>query len=123
MTTVVDPLGTPAPVYNRSGVTLVTVAGNGTTYGSATAIPHESGHTIALLTTTDTDYAFKLPAVADIGDRVEVFRRTYPFVTDERPLIFPESGDTIEDGERTDVNVGAVMVFLKVTANDWVIFF
>ncbi len=87
MVSIIDPLGTPTPVYNRSGVTVVTVAagppvdpsvGNST---DAPEIPHLSGHTIAIVTTNPghlvdnrTQQPILLPSNAEVGDVVEVYQ-------------------------------------------------
>lgn len=74
MTTVIDPAGTPAPVFNRSGLAIVDVA---PAFGGASAvIPGGFGHVIARVAPTGSPSAgiaqVDLPASAEIGDVVEV---------------------------------------------------
>lgn len=74
MTTVVDPFGTPAPIYNRSGATIIPLTAGTTSPFAPTAIVRHTGITIALVTTISSgDFTFvTLPDDADIGDIVEV---------------------------------------------------
>lgn len=74
MTTVIDPAGTPVPVFNRSGKAIVDVA---PAYGGASvAIPNACGHVIARVTPTGSPGSgvpqVDLPSSASIGDVVEV---------------------------------------------------
>ena len=50
---------------------MVDVTASGTTQGGATEIPNATGWTVAVIATTSTDKAVKLPADAEIGDFVE----------------------------------------------------
>lgn len=74
MVTVVDPAGTPIPVYNRSGVTIVEITLTG--LPTRDQIPAASGTTIVLVSppSPDATGAVELPTNADIGDVVEVYR-------------------------------------------------
>src|SRR5262245_45084839 len=73
MTTVLDPGGTPVPVYNQSGTTIDTITANGMTQGTATPIVRYGGTTIVLVHITAGDAAVLLPANAEIGDLFEVY--------------------------------------------------
>lgn len=119
MVTVVDPNGTPAPVYTRSGVTLQTIAGNGSTLGSATPIVALSGHTIVIVETTNSplDEAVVLPDDAQIGDLVEVYSKE-----DGGPgaLVFPPSGEDIgQPASKRASQGGSGCLFRKVSATQW----
>lgn len=71
MVTISDPLGTPVPVYNRSGTAIVDVVANGSTY---TSIPHVCGVTVAMVSVPGGGNGLvELPGSADIGDIVEVY--------------------------------------------------
>jgi hypothetical protein len=74
MTTVVDPFGTPVPIYNRSGATIIELTAGTASPFDPTPIIRHTGTTIALVTTIssgDQTYV-TLPDDADIGDLVEV---------------------------------------------------
>ena len=132
MTTVVDPSGTPVPVYNRSGTTIVTVNGGPTvssTAGSAigddgTPIPSVSQTTIVLAVSAPYDghhnIVFRLPADAEIGDVVEVYR-----FSGENPVVFPNAGEAIgslaaSTGTNTGVGVSAASAsFRKISSTQW----
>jgi hypothetical protein len=73
MTTVIDPAGTPIPVFNKNGATIVSVTPNGTVRSGATEIPNLSGLTIALVDPDASNTAVKLPSNGDIGDVIEVY--------------------------------------------------
>ncbi len=81
MVTVIDPLGTPTPVYNRAGVTIITMsagtAADPCISEGAPEIPHPTGHTIALVgtDTAHTQQPIVLPSDAEIGDVVEVYHQ------------------------------------------------
>jgi hypothetical protein len=114
MTTVVDPSGTPVPVFNRSGVTIVSVSATGTTQGAAAAISAASGQTIALVTISENNTAVKLPSTADIGDLVEV----YAFGGTVK--VFPSSGETLNGNSNAqDVQDVYGRLFRKVSATAW----
>lgn len=112
MTTVVDPLGTPAPVYNRSGTAIVSVTANDTTPPS---IPRVSGWTVALVATGQDDRAVKLPSGADIGDVVEVYVATG---TAFQASVHPPSSETIH-GSSTPADVSSGRLFRKTGSSDW----
>jgi hypothetical protein len=119
MTTVVDPSGTPVPVYNRSGVTIVAITANNAgdpSQDNATAIPRHSGLTVALVTCPDNNNrAVKLPSDAEIGDVVEVYQMSSSY-----PAVYAESGGaTIGILNATDfINVSGG-IFRKVASGRW----
>lgn len=74
MTTVVDPSGTPEPIYNRSGTTISELTAGTTSPFAPAPIVRHTGTTIVLVTTVssgDQTYV-TLPDDADVGDVVEV---------------------------------------------------
>jgi hypothetical protein len=85
MATIIDPLGTPSIVYNKSGTVLIAMdaAGRGIGLGyegaEAVEIPHVSGHMIVIVTFIDNDnMAVSLPPDANVGDIVEVYSDLHP---------------------------------------------
>lgn len=72
MTTVIDPLGTPSAIYNKSGTTIQEVTAVGTTGSGATQLEIVSQTSIYLVATDDGETAIKLPASAEIGDFLEI---------------------------------------------------
>lgn len=73
MTTVIDPLGTPSVVYNRSGIAIVEVE---TPDNDPVAVPSvDVGHLIVLVSThpvgTST-HSIDFPANREVGDVIEV---------------------------------------------------
>lgn len=112
MTTVVDPGGTPIPVYNKSGTTIVTVVGS--TSGSPTVIPTFSGWTVAVTTSGSGD-AYRLPATADIGDVVELHAAD----TNAQDLYAP-SGETIRGQASIGLSsLGNSGIFRKFSSTQW----
>ena len=105
MTTVIDPLGTPSPVYNRSGTVILAVtpgATSGSTQGSAignngTPIPSVAQETVVTVATSFSSGAWNtvvlLPSAAEIGDVVEVY--TIPDVSFAQAVVFPNVGESI----------------------------
>lgn len=118
MTTVVDPVGTPVPVYTRSGTTVLSIAGSGTSQGAATSIPAVSGWTVAVLTGVSPDRAFKLPSSPQVGDVVEVHAQDQ-----DGSLLFPSSGMAIgTKGTNQSLEIqngGALLRY--VDTNLWVV--
>lgn len=94
MVTVVDPNGTPAPVYTRSGTTIQTINASGTTSIGSTLIIAPSGWSVVIVTVNvdPDDRAVRLPQSAPIGDVVEV----YATGSGSTASVFPFSGDSIE---------------------------
>jgi hypothetical protein len=77
MTTVIDPLGTPTVVYNRSGVNIQSVTANGagstSPSGSAPVLNTVSGYNVILVTVPDaSNVDVVLPSNSDIGDVFEL---------------------------------------------------
>jgi hypothetical protein len=116
MTTVVDPSGTPQPIFNRSGVTIVDVVA--TSGAPAAPIPHQSGYTIARLTTSGTSPApeAELPASAEVGDVVEVH-----YLTNALLLIAPPSAESFASfgGLTEPINGGESATFRKIDPATW----
>lgn len=74
MMTVIDPSGTPTPVYNRDGVTLLgTITAAGNSQGTATSIPHFSCHTVFGLASGGAGTGVILPSSADVGDYFDFY--------------------------------------------------
>ena len=73
MVTVLDPGGTPIPVYSPDGVTLSAINANGTTQGSATQVVRYTSTTVVVVTISSGNDAVELPSSAAIGDLVEVY--------------------------------------------------
>jgi len=93
MTTVIDPLGTPSVIFNRSGTSIMTIAAGlvtSPTANDAPEIPSVCGHMIVLVSTIfrqglDDSFVIRLPADAEIGDGIEV----YPQAATAIPLALP----------------------------------
>jgi hypothetical protein len=138
MTTVVDPLGTPSVTFNRSGTTIVSVAGGqtaGSTRGGsgdeANPIPRVCETTVVMaLGTTGPggthNILFRLPDDAEIGDVVEVYLD--PASTDGSAILFPNVGEAIgnrpvSSGSNTDTGISVPAttrsVLRKVSASLW----
>lgn len=128
MTTVTDPGGTPVPVYNRSGTTLVALnAANVNVGGTPSSNPSDyapitrySGWTVALATTGNFTSGVRLPDDAEVGDLVEVH---CVLGTATSLLVIAASGDTISAGSPNfvtiTVNVAAGKLFRKTSATNW----
>lgn len=115
MTTVVDPLGTPSPIYNRNGVTIVNVAAGGSGQSDATPIPAVSGHTVALV--GGSGGGVLLPSGSDIGDVVEV----YIVPPDNEARVFPASGETLNSGVQPNIALTVSLggYFRKTSSTNW----
>jgi hypothetical protein len=133
MTTVVDPAGTPVPVYNRSGTTIVSVSGGLRSEGigdEGTPIPRSSGYTVALAGMPDnTHNVFKLPSGAEIGDVVELHAIPATGVG-QGVMLFPPNGESVNrQAASTGTNDNTVAgtsvtpdqgrVFRKVSSTNW----
>lgn len=114
MTTVLTDNGVSV-TYNRGGVTIDTLAAQGTSASGSTAtIFRSAGTTVVILTTTSNDYACNLPSGAEIGDTVEV----YP--THGGVALFTPSGETfVIDGAALHQG-GPSMICRKVSTTQWV---
>jgi len=142
MTTVVDPLGTPVPIYNRSGAAIISMVGgatSGSTVGSgvgddASPIARVSQATIVLVITSVVDshhlVLVRLPDDADIGDVAEVYKD--PTSGPSNPIVFPNVGEAIgtlpaSTGSNSEAGIqlpsGAALVggifFRKVSSILW----
>ncbi len=148
MTTVVDPVGTPTIIYNRSGTTIVSLTGGFSSVGvppvgnDGVDIPHFSQTTI-LLATADIVHdgggvnvsgynaVFRLPS-AEIGDVVEA----YLVDGGAGPAIFPQIGERIftigtpHGAVSTGTNVSAVSDigptasgcrYRKISSDTWLV--
>lgn len=112
MVTVVDPNGTPAPVYTRSGTTIQEITANGLTQNDATQIVAVSGWTVVVVNTPDTsNNSVKLPDNALIGDLVEIHKAGASLE------IFPAAGDSINSQPPNDPAAGRL--FRKFTSTNW----
>ena len=110
MTTVATPSGTPAPVYNRSGITIDTI----TAAATRTAITRYSGHTVVLVSNGgSTSNGVELPSGAEIGDVVEVLVATYG----QSCLLSAAAGDSLNLG--SPMFCGAAVVVRKTTSTGW----
>lgn len=111
MTTVVDPLGTPVIIYNRSGVAIVEIeAAN----SPVEVVPRVCGHMVVLVTTTQSSSHVQLPSDAEIGDVVEVH-----LVNETHVKVFmdtPSGESIIFTGE---VHHGTGCLFRKLSSTLW----
>lgn len=114
MMTVVDPGGTPTPVYNQDGVTIAAITATASP-GSPTPIVSYSVTTVVLVTATNTSDAVILPSSAQIGDVVEIgVSSGNGFAT-----VVPDSGSEI-NGNGTNVGVHIRSGILrKLSATKW----
>jgi hypothetical protein len=118
MTTIIDPHGTPEPVYTRSGTTIQTIAGNGTTLGAATPIIGLSGYSVVIVeaTSSPANQAVVLPDDAQIGDVVEVYSATGGAAA----IVFPPTGETIGQPASLTLQPGGTGILLrKIAATAW----
>lgn len=135
MTVIIDPLGTPEPVYTRSGTTMQTILANGSTQGDATPITAVSGLTVVTAVISNEFFepntelpvpqrAVKLPDDAQIGDVVEIHVGIADgHESEAQLLVFPASGDTISKlPANSSVPVNQIISaasFRKMTATNW----
>lgn len=75
MTTIVDPAGTPAIVYNRSGTVIVPITANGNNQTDAAEIPNISGRQIVMIMAVTNDFAVKVHPDAEIGTILECYHQ------------------------------------------------
>lgn len=80
MTTIVDPLGTPSAVYNRDGTSIQEINAAGTTGSGATQLTTVSQFSIYLVFTDDDETGVKLPADAEVGDFIEIYKTGSPTI-------------------------------------------
>lgn len=123
MTTVVDPLGTPTPIYNRSGVAIIpSLTAQGTTSSDAAIIPTVSGHTVVIVSAAGhSGYGVMLPSGADIGDVVELYCANLNGSAASAILAYAPSGETLNSGNSDTVNFipGQGVMLRKVSSTDW----
>lgn len=114
MATIVDPLGTPSVIYNRSGTALFTINAAGTNVSTGAAIPYVCGHAVAVATWISvSDFVVVLPTGTEIGDCVEIFCTT----TDSITVLAP-TGESVPGGSLSvDKNKGCRCI--KVSSTDW----
>ena len=112
MTTIVDPSGTPVPIYNRDGTTLSSITGDGSV---APTIQHFSKWDIVLFTavTGPQGNQLNMPSGTDIGDLIEVHALTAAQV-----VLIPASGETIT-GSSSGADVPGDGLLRKVSSTDW----
>lgn len=119
MTTVVDPAGSPDPVYNRSGTTIVNLTASGDASAGpsgATPIVSYSGVTIALVTIPDgNNIGVVLPTNAEIGDVVEV-NRYQDNSSGSTVRVWTPSGVTIVQNTPLQVSIAT---YRKISATEW----
>ncbi len=116
MTTVSDPNGTPAPVYNRSGTTIALLTASGTTQGNGAQILRKAGVTVVMMSNSNAPFdAAVMPTDAEIGDLVEVHMTGYTVA------LFPESGAHF-DGESANAVLDIdprCSIFRKTDSTTW----
>lgn len=132
MTTIVDPVGTPSAIYNRSGTAVVSFAPAAIDTSvspigdTATEIPRVSQTTIALVTAASDAFTVRLPTDAEVGDVVEVYY--IPDSTSPGPavVVFPPTGEQIAakavstgTNNAASVSAGFGSIFRKVTSAVW----
>lgn len=121
MVTVVDPLGTPVPVYNRSG-TVVLVPLHAGSEMSPTEIPSLAGVTIATLV-AEVPAGFlrhyRLPSVGvEVGDVIELYGVGFS------GSILPPDGEAYLDGTTGAItlsNSRNSAMFRRVDSTHWAI--
>lgn len=117
MTTIVDPLGTPVPYYNKSGTAILNMAPTGTTYSTAAAIPYVCGHQIILSSPVYPDLSLTLPVSSEVGDVVEVIS-----ITNDDTRVFAGGGDSLMGTVNGEVIVQSTTPgqrFVKVAPTAW----
>lgn len=115
MTTVIDPAGTPLPVFNRSGAAIVDVS---PAHGGAPAtIPHYSSLTIVRVMPTGSPGSgaiqLDLPAGADVGDVVEIH------LAQVSAFVNPPSGEGFFSGNSQEISPQGGRPFRKIDAGVW----
>lgn len=137
MTTVVNPLTTPVPIFNRSGAALLTLSPGIVTGGSTqadavgndgTEIPAIAGIVVVLAQASHPSTwqtVLRLSGDFEVGDVVEVY--TLPGSVGTL-MVFPPSGSSIGNlaasvGTNTGVGVGinasSGAVFRKISSTSW----
>lgn len=120
MTTVIDPAGTPVPVYNRSGKTIVSLSDSRDGTDPALMLVQHSERTFYEIAFTypgggsGTPIA-ELPNGADVGDEIYIH-----FTLSASMDVVPASGDTLRLGTSTPSNVsGSAIHCIKIASNAW----
>lgn len=93
MVTVIDPYGTPEPVYSRSGVTIHEMNASGSTFGTAAPIIATCGWTVVIVHGDDNptkEAGVILPDDAEVGDVVEIYCGT------SLAEVYAPTGETIQ---------------------------
>jgi hypothetical protein len=112
MTTVVDPLGTPIPSYNKSGITVVHISGSSS--DSPTPVVSVSGTTIVMVSSTNGPNVL-LPESSDIGDVLELYSADGAQVS-----AFAPSGVTVNGSQSAASAFSSRgVVFRKTSATNW----
>lgn len=123
MTTIIDPAGTPIPVYNRDGVTVVDIAPDAGSPSTPTPVPHVSKGTICRVTPVrpvpnqGNNPIVVLPGNAEIGDWVELHG-----IPGEEALGFnvvAASGEAINQTSPVSGNSGEALFFRKIDTALW----
>ncbi len=112
MATVLDPLGSPSIFYNRSGLTIQSVAAAGTTGSGATQLILPTGHTTLMVTPSASNTGVKLPADADteVGDLIELNNVSQSF-----DVTLYDAGNNVVQ----PVGNGHSKIIRKIAANTW----
>jgi hypothetical protein len=112
MTTIVDPLGTPAIFYNRSGTTFIPITPNGTTPGGVSVITALTKMTVVLMNATSGHDLVKLPDDGDaiIGDKIEVQN-----VGTANGFVLKADGSAV----LTSIGVGEGLTLRKIASDTW----
>lgn len=116
MTTVIDPLGTPVVVYNKSGSVIIPLAASGTSALTGAPIPYVCGHQIVLVTTGVNQNAALLPQDAEVGDITEVVS------LNDDTRVFAGGSDYLNGSANGVVfiqNTRGGGRFIKTSANGW----
>jgi hypothetical protein len=112
--TVVSPGSSPVPVYNRSGVTVDSLAATGTDKAGGASIVRYAGTTVVVVSTSTDNNAVVLPTDAETGDVVEVFTSGSPLSV----FVFAGGSDAIL-GVSTYVIVSSGASFRKIADGSW----
>jgi hypothetical protein len=120
MTTVIDPAGTPVPVYNRSGKTIVSISDSRDGTDPALQLTQYSERTFYEITFTypgggsGTPIA-ELPSNADVGDEIYIH-----FTSGASMDVAPPSGETLRVSTSTPGSTGGSTIhFIKIASDSW----
>lgn len=121
MTTIIDPAGTPIPVYNRSGTTIIELVCPATTPQTVVSITSVSQTTVifaeAVIDPMEQPPAVELPTGAQIGDVVEIFVKNTTGGS-EQVIVLPPAGQTLSDAQ-VGVAKNFGKYFRKLTSTAW----